>query len=196
MILNLLLIFYTDEKACGEVSYRPPEGGKCTAMRVIGGTEAEANEFPWDVSIRFIYDWGKFWPEPRKSEDILNNDFQGLKESHRCTGSLYSTTWVVTSAWCALRGQDYMQTKNRFVLWIARGKFLDAKMIEFLPKGKKKGDIVIHPDFNPDPDTAHTKDHDIALLRVPKPFKFAENVYALEIPPADMEFTGENQQCF
>ncbi|CAG7834894.1 unnamed protein product [Allacma fusca] len=175
------------EKDCNTV-----EHSACGAnsMRVLGGERARSDEFPWDVSIRFIYDWGSFYPEPRKAEDVMNNDFKGLREAHRCTGTLYSGLFVLTSAWCAERAKEYIVTKNRFVAWISRGVFLDAKLIEALPGNKKKGEIFVHPKFDIDPDTPHTKDNDIALLKMPTKFKASKLVRALELASAEKNFTG------
>jgi chymotrypsin len=174
------------EKDCNTV-----ELSECLqSQRVLGGEKARSDEFPWDVSIRFIYDWGSFYPEPRKAEDVMANDFKGLKEAHRCTGTLYSPSYILTSAWCAERAKEYIVTKNRFVAWISRGVFLDAKMIEALPGKKKKGEIFVHPKFKLDTDTPYTKDHDIALLKMPNDFKFSKLVHSLEVAPEAKNFSG------
>jgi hypothetical protein len=73
----------------------------------VGGGPANTDpnnpEFPWDVHMRVIYDWGIFFTN-RTAEEVEKNEFTGVKSSSHCTGVLYSINTILSESKCLEAG--------------------------------------------------------------------------------------------
>ena len=63
-----------------------PVGESGMTSRIVGGSQAESNEFPWQVSLQYR---------------------SGFSWYHFCGGSLIAPNWILTAAHC-LEGMGYV----------------------------------------------------------------------------------------
>jgi len=86
--------------------------------RIVGGTEAEDGEFPWQVSLRQIGIIGA---------------------THFCGGSIVNENWVVTAGHCCSGSTTFMHV-------VAGGIKLNANEGEEERRDVQK--IIVHPDYS------------------------------------------------
>ena len=127
--------------------------------RIVGGSEAKPNSWPWQVDLL----------------RVVNGS-----ANHYCGGSLIDRKWVVTSAHCFGR---YNKTSD----WEIRlGEHNETKQegYEQIISAEK---ILIHPDFvSP---TNMTGDYDIALIKLVRPALFYKRVHGVCLPTNETIFT-------
>ncbi|XP_014444142.1 suppressor of tumorigenicity 14 protein [Tupaia chinensis] len=143
----------SDEKNCdcGRQSFT-------RQSRVVGGTNAEEGEWPWQVSLH------------------------ARGQGHVCGASLISPTWLVSAAHCYVddRGFRYSDPKE----WTAfLGLHDQSKRSASGVQERQVKRIISHPSFND-----FTFDYDIALLELEKPVEFSTVVRPVCLPDASHVF--------
>jgi secreted trypsin-like serine protease len=131
--------------------------GKKKTQRIVGGSEAEVNEYPW---IAIFGD--------------SNGDNLG-----GCSSTLIGNNWALTAAHCFFNPDSNQQDKFKDDLTVVLG--VHDRTIVVTPdtplserKVLKISEIVLHPDYN----QATSSSNDIALL------KFTESVELEKYAPA------------
>ena len=158
---------------------------------------------PWDITLKFIWKWGPTVGDPKlfPAAQVAANDIQGIREIHRCAGTFYGKNYIVTSAWCGYRGIEFARTRNRFVAWLARKRFLLKEWCVYKSdqNDRQSCDVTLHPKFEPFADAKNAstnkgvqdREHDISVIKINKPFKFNKEVHAIQFAGKDMEFDGK-----
>merc|ERR1719244_1292375 len=135
------------EVVCGEMANNTDNSGlggcKCGKKkdeRIVGGAEADINEWPWMVSMLFS---------------------DGAR--HKCGGTVVASEWIVTAAHCLYEDQELIvETKVEDVSIVLgeHDNFLEGE--EILPrKVVKISKYIKHPDYD-----KLTSNADIALLKL------------------------------
>ena len=126
----------------------PPKGSRF----IIGGEEAPADAFPWQVLlIRTAY-----WP-PYSSK---------VKEwDSTCGGSLISDQWILTAAHC-VDGEDFKNGAHELFVHVGSNKYAQGKRFNV-----RAQDIYVHEDYD---SQGNNPVHDIALVRLSTPVVFDE----------------------
>merc|ERR1719474_2612723 len=133
-----------------EGSSKPPMGsssekpgckcGKKKDERIVGGAEADINEWPWIISMTF--------------PDGVN---------HKCGGTLVASEWIVTAAHCLYDDEGLtVETKveDIYIVFGEHDNSMEGE--EILPrKVLKISKYIKHPTYN-----TITSDADIALLKL------------------------------
>lgn len=135
--------------------------------KIVGGRDAEVNEFPYIVSIRRA-----------EIESLIGFTY------HVCGGTIITSDTVLTACHCLFdpfgnflnHPGSYFVVAGSTLLWTGSGKY-------FLVT-----EIFGHPDFNQE-----TLDSDIAVLKVAPDFTFTlPNIQPLQIVDHDVLFDGLN----
>jgi len=129
---------------------------KKQSPKVVGGKVALDGAHPWQVSLGVASIADPYW-------------------AHFCGGSIYSSTWIVTAAHCAVHKPEeitVMAGTNRLV---TSGQRLRVKR------------IVVNPAYN-----KRTKDSDIALLELASPLVLGDRVKFLPVATRDQETPALN----
>merc|ERR1719244_689357 len=135
------------EVVCGEMANNTDDSGlggcKCGKKkdeRIVGGAEADINEWPWMVSMLFS---------------------DGAR--HKCGGTVVASEWIVTAAHCLYEDQELIvETKFEDVSIVLgeHDNFLEGE--EILPrKVVKISKYIKHPEYD-----KLTSNADIALLKL------------------------------
>ncbi|KAM4847907.1 suppressor of tumorigenicity 14 protein [Urocitellus parryii] len=126
--------------------------------RVVGGTNADQGEWPWQVS--------------------LHSQGQG----HVCGASLISPNWLVSAAHCFMDDRDFRYSDP--TLWTAfLGLHDQSKRSDSGVQEHQLKRIITHPAFND-----FTFDYDIALLELKKPAEYSSVVRPICLPDTSHVF--------
>ncbi len=118
-------------------------GGRAAYSRIVGGTNADWHEWPWQIAIQFDNRHGLAAGQPR---DFI----------HMCGGSIIHPQWILTAAHCYQEGTGADNTR----IWYggnrvgAGGQAYDI------------AEVFTHPSFN-----LHTMADDLALIRLVQPMQ-------------------------
>ncbi|XP_078195953.1 suppressor of tumorigenicity 14 protein isoform X2 [Callithrix jacchus] len=126
--------------------------------RVVGGTDADEGEWPWQVSLH------------------------ALGQGHICGASLISPSWLVSAAHCYIddRGFRYSDPTQ----WTAfLGLHDQSKRSAPEVQERQLKRIISHPSFND-----FTFDYDIALLELEQPVEYSSVVRPICLPDASHVF--------
>ncbi|KAM4828419.1 suppressor of tumorigenicity 14 protein [Thomomys bottae] len=126
--------------------------------RVVGGTNADEGEWPWQVSLH------------------------ALGQGHLCGASLISANWLVSAAHCFT--DEKMFKYSDPTMWVVYLGLLDQsnRSASGVQEHRLKR-IITHPSFND-----FTFDYDIALLELEKPAKFSTVVRPICLPDTSHVF--------
>ncbi|XP_051012071.1 suppressor of tumorigenicity 14 protein [Acomys russatus] len=120
--------------------------------RVVGGTNADEGEWPWQVSLH------------------------ALGQGHLCGASLISPNWLVSAAHCFMDDRNFKYSDH--TMWTAFLGLLDqSKRSASGVQEHKLKRIITHPSFND-----FTFDYDIALLELEKPAEYSTVVRPICLP--------------
>lgn len=120
--------------------------------RVVGGTDADEGEWPWQVSLH------------------------ALGQGHLCGASLISPNWLVSAAHCFMDERNFKYSDP--TKWTAFLGLLDqSKRSSSGVQEHKLKRIITHPSFND-----FTFDYDIALLELEKPAEYSTVVRPICLP--------------
>jgi secreted trypsin-like serine protease len=128
-----------------------------TGKTVIGGEPVKIKAVPWQVSIQ----------EVAISE---------RRDAHRCGGSIYSATWIVTAAHCV----DDVTAAD--ILVGAGQSILDADMDRYKVKR-----IIIHSGYQPSDALGSPPRDDVALLELEVPVGFGKKREPIGLITAEEE---------
>ncbi|KAL0627175.1 Suppressor of tumorigenicity 14 protein [Plecturocebus cupreus] len=126
--------------------------------RVVGGTDADKGEWPWQVSLH------------------------ALGQGHVCGASLISPSWLVSAAHCYIddRGFRYSDPTQ----WTAfLGLHDQSKRSDPEVQERRLKRIISHPSFND-----FTFDYDIALLELEQPVEYSSVVRPICLPDTSHVF--------
>lgn len=136
------------------------------AKRVIGGTVADLDEFPWMVALEF------------------KSKFTGEDKGVRCGGSLINNRYVLTAAHCVL-DKEFELTGVRLGDWRIS---TDPDCIEGVAISEctsvqrmKVKETLPHPYYS-----NKAKNNDIALLRLENDIKFTDYIRPVCLPPVNL----------
>ncbi|XP_012332408.2 suppressor of tumorigenicity 14 protein [Aotus nancymaae] len=126
--------------------------------RVVGGTDADEGEWPWQVSLH------------------------ALGQGHICGASLISPSWLVSAAHCYIddRGFRYSDP-TQWTAFLGLHDQSKRSAPEVQERGLKR--IISHPSFND-----FTFDYDIALLELEQPVEYSSAVRPICLPDASHVF--------
>lgn len=133
-----------------------------SAVKIVGGEEAEPHEFPYQVSIMWNYRDGE--TEPKLF----------------CAGSLLNEYHVLTAAHCKI----FITIDGYFEVVAAEHDTTDEEGSEQRRRVKK---FFIHENFEQDENSPD----DIGIIRVDKPFELNEKVRPVRLPQRFEEFDGD-----
>lgn len=134
--------------------------------KIIGGRDAEINEFPYMVSIR-------------RTDQI---DF------HICGGAIISERTVLTAAHCMFDQFGNVLSKPISFTVFSNVTKISADFPYTIDSWHLATNITVHPDFN-----GETFQNDIAIIEVFPSFKFSESTQMIDIDfnqtyPADIKW--------
>ncbi len=104
---------------------------------IVGGTNADPNEFPWQVSLQNIFDG-----------------------THECAGSLIHERWVLTAAHCMIRGGRVIPANSGVIVLGEHDFGTESGNEQTIGVDK----IFVHPDYNP---ATNENDIALLLLNTP-----------------------------
>uniref|UniRef100_A0A8C6R806 Suppressor of tumorigenicity 14 protein homolog n=1 Tax=Nannospalax galili TaxID=1026970 RepID=A0A8C6R806_NANGA len=126
--------------------------------RVVGGTNADEGEWPWQVSLH------------------------ALGQGHLCGASLISPNWLVSAAHCFMDDVNFKYSDP--TMWTAFLGLLDqSKRSASGVQEHKLKRIITHPFFND-----FTFDYDMALLELKKPAEYSTVVRPICLPDTSHVF--------
>nr|XP_045000782.1 suppressor of tumorigenicity 14 protein [Jaculus jaculus] len=126
--------------------------------RVVGGTNADEGEWPWQVSLH------------------------ALGQGHLCGASLISRSWLVSAAHCFTDDKNFRYSDPK--MWTAFLGLLDqSKRSASGVQEHQIKRVIPHPSFND-----FTFDYDIALLELEKPAQYSTVVRPVCLPDTSHVF--------
>ena len=133
--------------------------------RIVAGASSNYGEWPWQVEV-----------DTGRHED----------SQVECGGSLVSEQWVVTAAHC-VEHVDRLDS-----LQLTLGQYRREPELEPYPALVRGVQYrKIHPKYNSKL-IFNASEHDVALLQLDRPVKFAPNVIPICLPEEDEDFGGDN----
>lgn len=142
-----------DRFTCLEPAQRAP------TSRIVGGQQASDGEYPWQVSLHYLYQGS--W-------------------IHWCGGAVINDLWILTAAHCVfdeasrqvLSPADY-QVRTGTVMRETAGQLLEVEA------------VIVHPDYDKHPTVVN--DNDIALLKLTASVDGAQAI-PMAAPATDRSF--------
>ncbi|XP_046541608.1 suppressor of tumorigenicity 14 protein [Equus quagga] len=126
--------------------------------RVVGGTDADEGEWPWQVSLH------------------------ALGQGHVCGASLISPSWMVSAAHCYVDDRGFRYSDH--TMWTAYlGLHDQSKRSAPGVQERRIKRIISHPAFND-----FTFDYDIALLELQQPAEYSGTVRPICLPGVSHAF--------
>uniref|UniRef100_A0A023EM03 Acrosin n=1 Tax=Aedes albopictus TaxID=7160 RepID=A0A023EM03_AEDAL len=121
--------------------------------RIVGGEEARAHEFPYQVSLQWNYNNG----EPPR---------------HVCGGSLIAESYVLTAAHCTISGV----TADTW-LEVVAGQH-DLLLVDEYVQRRRVAEMFVHANFS----VEEVGPWDVAVLKVDEPFQLTKAVQLVALP--------------
>lgn len=134
-----------------------------SAPRIVGGEEAAAHEFPYQVSLQWNF-----------------NDGQ-IESFHFCGGSVLNENFVLTAAHCKTKYSD-----DGFIEVVAAEH--DVSAVEGPEQRRQVRSFTVHEGYDV---IQGVSPDDIAVIRVDKPFVMNDKVKAVQLPKQLEQFEGD-----
>ncbi|XP_026494208.2 CLIP domain-containing serine protease HP8-like [Vanessa tameamea] len=146
---------FPDRKVCGQEK---------ATDKIVGGTIADLDEFPWIARISY-------------SSDMEN------KLIFACSASLITDRYLVTAAHCVQSGKPLIPVSVRLGEWDEQTEkdCNDDDCNDSPPVDIKISKIISHPNFSKD----NVTHDDIALIQLEKPVKFTNFIQPVCLPTTE-----------
>ncbi|XP_065085587.1 trypsin-1-like [Ochlerotatus camptorhynchus] len=132
------------------------------AHKIVGGEEAEAHEFPYQISLQWNFNNGSHTP------------------MHFCGGSLLNENFVLTAGHCETAYSD-----NGYIEVVAAEH--DTAVVEGTEQRRQVAKFIVHESYNP----GMVSPNDIAVIRVDEPFELNAQVKTVQLPKQLEQFEGD-----
>nr|AAK72504.1 putative chymotrypsin-like protein [Aedes aegypti] len=129
--------------------------------KIVGGDEAEAHEFPYQISLQWNF-----------------NDGQ-TETMHFCGASVLNENFVLTAAHCKTA-----YSNTGFIEVVAAEH--DVAVAEGSEQRRLVAEFIVHEDYQ-----GGVSPDDIAVIRVDKPFELNDKVKAVKLPKQLEQFDGD-----
>ncbi|XP_043231310.1 uncharacterized protein LOC122386302 [Amphibalanus amphitrite] len=151
-----------------EIADAVDANGSQLATRILGGREAEVNEWPWQVALL---------------KKVVTK--QGKRAARFfCGGTLIGKEYILTAAHCVDKFDGFNHTDLRSHLIVLLGdhdlRFLNESKQEF----RRVSRVIVHPLYD-----SSRNQHDIALLQISKPVNFSGAIAPACLPKRPRTFT-------
>ncbi|XP_062551986.1 trypsin-1-like [Armigeres subalbatus] len=130
-------------------------------LKIVGGEEATAHEFPYQISLQWNFNDGEQEP------------------MHFCGGSLLNANFVLTAAHCKTSYSD-----DGFIEVVAADH--DVAVAEGPEQRRLVERFTVHEGYG-----GSVSPDDIAVIRVDKPFELNDKVKPVKLPEQFEEFEGD-----
>ncbi|XP_050435714.1 transmembrane protease serine 9-like isoform X2 [Adelges cooleyi] len=131
-------------------------------MRIVGGSDASDNQYPWMVSL---------WNAKRK---------------FFCGGSVITDQYVMTAAHCF---SEEPATSFREIFVMMGQTRRPGRLVPGLSHTIKASVVKLHPGYSPTGASGH--DNDIALIKLTKPIKFNRTLQSICLPTTKNDYSGQ-----
>ncbi|XP_055613475.1 trypsin-1-like [Uranotaenia lowii] len=132
-----------------------------SAPRIVGGEQASAHEFPYQISLQWVFN------EP------------GKETMHFCGGSLLDEYHVLTAGHCKTS-----YSEKGYIEVVAAEH--DTSVTEGSEQRRMVASFIVHEDYD-----GEVGPNDIAIIRVTEQFNLNDKVATVQLPKALEEFEGE-----
>ncbi|XP_024935537.1 trypsin isoform X2 [Cephus cinctus] len=161
IVLTLLILFVKICSGINETHVTPPLAERPT--RIVGGKNAEKGRHPWQVSVHY------------------GDRSRELPPRHVCGGSLLTAGWVLTAGHCKTLAPK--RASGQFI--ILAGKY-KLGIMEDTEQSRLVRRTFVYPEY---PGTVAP--HDIALMKLERPFDLNPFVSTVSLPYPEIIPTGD-----